>query len=89
MSVVRAWKDPEYRLSLSVAELAMIPANPAGVVDLTDAAVDGVAGGTVTPIPTLIEKSSWNCVSFLINASLQVCSAAVNAITPIRTHICC
>ena len=32
--IVRAWKDPSFRASLSAAELAVIPANPAGESDL-------------------------------------------------------
>lgn len=45
VDVVRAWKDAEYRASLSEAERAMVPANPAGMVELTDEELEGVAGG--------------------------------------------
>ena len=34
--VVRAWKDPKYRASLSAAQQAALPANPAGGMDLSD-----------------------------------------------------
>jgi mersacidin/lichenicidin family type 2 lantibiotic len=44
-NLVRVWKDEEYRLSLSVADLALLPANPAGSLELTDAELDMVAGG--------------------------------------------
>ncbi len=48
--VIRAWKDPSYRNSLSVAERSALPANPAGSVELSDADLGNVAGGaTVRP----------------------------------------
>lgn len=49
IDVIRAWKDEAYRQSLSEAERAALPANPAGAVELTEAeaaAVEGkLAGG--------------------------------------------
>ena len=35
--VIRAWKDEEYRLGLSEAERALLPAHPAGAVEISDA----------------------------------------------------
>jgi mersacidin/lichenicidin family type 2 lantibiotic len=43
--IIRAWKDEQYRLSLTDAERAVLPENPAGVIDLDDAELDAVAGG--------------------------------------------
>jgi len=43
--IIRAWKDEQYRLSLSEAERALLPEHPAGRIELTDAALDGAAGG--------------------------------------------
>ena len=43
--IVRAWKDADYRASLSDAELAQLPANPAGFVELADDDLDQAAGG--------------------------------------------
>lgn len=45
VDVIRAWKDPEYRLSLSEAERVLLPAHPAGLMELTDAQLDAVGGG--------------------------------------------
>jgi mersacidin/lichenicidin family type 2 lantibiotic len=39
INVIRAWKDEEYRATLTVQELAALPANPAGSVEF--AAVGG------------------------------------------------
>ena len=42
--IIRAWKDPDYRASLSGSKLAQLPKNPAGMVELTDADLLGVGG---------------------------------------------
>jgi mersacidin/lichenicidin family type 2 lantibiotic len=43
--IIRAWKDPQYRASLSPEEQALLPAHPAGLIELEDAYLDLVAGG--------------------------------------------
>jgi mersacidin/lichenicidin family type 2 lantibiotic len=43
--IIRAWKDEDYRLSLSEAERALLPEHPAGLIELTGAELDGVGGG--------------------------------------------
>jgi mersacidin/lichenicidin family type 2 lantibiotic len=45
MDIVRAWKDEEYRLSLSDVELSSLPASPVGEIELTDADLEAVYGG--------------------------------------------
>ena len=45
INIIRAWKDAEYRNSLSAEELAALPANPAGLVELPDEEMAEVAGG--------------------------------------------
>jgi mersacidin/lichenicidin family type 2 lantibiotic len=42
--IIRAWKDAEFRSSLSEAERAMLPANPAGSIELADSELDRTAG---------------------------------------------
>ena len=47
-NIIRAWKDENYRRSLSEAERAALPENPAGRVDLdelTAAELAGIDGG--------------------------------------------
>jgi len=44
-NIIRAWKDEDYRLSLSEAERALLPEHPAGLIELSGAEMDGVAGG--------------------------------------------
>jgi mersacidin/lichenicidin family type 2 lantibiotic len=45
VDIVRAWKDDAYLASLSEAERALVPSNPAGTVELTDEELEGIAGG--------------------------------------------
>jgi mersacidin/lichenicidin family type 2 lantibiotic len=46
IDIARAWKDATYRASLSVEEQALIPANPAGAVELSDSELELVHGAT-------------------------------------------
>ena len=51
LDVIRAWKDPSYRASLGAEELARIPSNPAGLVEMTDEELkeaSGLSGGAQT-----------------------------------------
>ena len=43
--VIRAWKDAGYRLNLSEADRASLPAHPSGMIELTDADLGVVSGG--------------------------------------------
>lgn len=45
LDVIRAWKDEEYRQSLSDDERAKLPQNPAGFIELNDMDLSSVAGG--------------------------------------------
>ena len=47
--IIRAWKDPEYRLNLSEEEQAQLPENPAGAIELTDDELDMATGGHHVP----------------------------------------
>ena len=43
--IIRAWKDEDYRLSLSEAERARLPEHPAGLIEPSGAEIDDVGGG--------------------------------------------
>jgi len=43
--IVRAWKDAGYRQSLSPEQRAQVPVHPAGVINLSAADLNLVAGG--------------------------------------------
>jgi mersacidin/lichenicidin family type 2 lantibiotic len=62
-NVIRAWKDPVYRNSLSEAERSSMPANPAGAIEISDGDLGKVSGGYPPPLP--IPISGVAC-SFII-----------------------
>jgi mersacidin/lichenicidin family type 2 lantibiotic len=45
VDVVRAWKDEEYRASLSEEQVAALPARPADLDELSDEQLEDIAGG--------------------------------------------
>jgi mersacidin/lichenicidin family type 2 lantibiotic len=53
MNIARAWKDPEYRATLSDDELAAMPEHPCGPVELGDEALALVAGARTEGLYTL------------------------------------
>lgn len=61
IDVVRAWKDEEYRSSLTEDQRAQLPENPAGMIDLTDEATNEVVGGLTLPVATKLLR----CGQFL------------------------
>jgi mersacidin/lichenicidin family type 2 lantibiotic len=75
---IRAWKDEDYRLSLSEMELSVLPEHPAGLIELADVETDLVAGGTtsnLTPLTdTLVANSQIGftvCCDFFM--SVHIC----------------
>jgi mersacidin/lichenicidin family type 2 lantibiotic len=58
LDVIRAWKDEEYRNRLSEEEKALLPANPAGLVELSDADLSDVNGGTDTGVGCVLSVAS-------------------------------
>ncbi len=51
VDIIRAWTDPEYRETLTAAERAQLPENPAGMVVLDDDALAAMSGGRPFPGP--------------------------------------
>jgi mersacidin/lichenicidin family type 2 lantibiotic len=50
IDVVRAWRDEEYRNSLTEQERASLPENPAGMATVDDSTLRSITGGAVTAI---------------------------------------
>jgi mersacidin/lichenicidin family type 2 lantibiotic len=46
--IVRSWKDPVYRSTLTDVERASLPAHPAGSLELSDDDLRQAAGGILT-----------------------------------------
>jgi mersacidin/lichenicidin family type 2 lantibiotic len=61
VDVVRAWKDPKYRRSLSAEQLECLPTNPAGRLELTDEQMRAASGlkGEAAIITT-----AWFCTLY-------------------------
>jgi mersacidin/lichenicidin family type 2 lantibiotic len=72
--VIRAWKDPVYRASLSEEERAALPQHPAGVSDLSDdqLRIAGTAA-VITTAPT--------CTQYTFIQLRQCCPPLTTAIT--------
>jgi mersacidin/lichenicidin family type 2 lantibiotic len=54
ISVIRAWKDPEYRASLSADQRAMIPPMPSGDYEVDEEVMENSSAGAVAIIPSWI-----------------------------------
>lgn len=57
--IIRAWKDETYRTSLTVRQLAELPHNPAGVVELSGEELGSAAGGYI--VETTERLVSYGC----------------------------
>jgi len=49
IDIARAWKDPEYRKTLTPEQLASLPPNPAGNPSLSEEDLGRIAGGIARP----------------------------------------
>lgn len=49
--IVRAWKDEDYRQGLSEEQRSQLPDNPAGIIELTNNEMEGIAGGKYYLMP--------------------------------------
>ncbi len=63
VDVVRAWKDEAYRASLSEDERSLLPENPAGMVELSDQELEGIAGGKTDTYNTYSTTDTACCVA--------------------------
>jgi mersacidin/lichenicidin family type 2 lantibiotic len=58
--VIRAWKDQEYRLGLSEAQLAILPEHPSGLIELENPL--NVSSGTQVQVPFTQAATCFLCV---------------------------
>lgn len=66
LDIIRAWKDEQYRLGLQEDEQSLLPANPAGSIELPDALLDAVAGGE--------SDVSLHCLDSVYNSCFSTCT---------------
>ena len=48
IDIVRAWKDPEYRKSLTLEEQASLPANPVALIPVSEEELSAIGGGRLS-----------------------------------------
>ena len=63
-NLTRVWKDPEYRASLSAADLAALPAHPAGAVELSEIDLEAVDAASATITVTIPITFELGCFTF-------------------------
>jgi mersacidin/lichenicidin family type 2 lantibiotic len=74
--VIRAWKDPVYRASLSEEEQAALPVHPAGLMELSDDQLRSMGGSSEGPVTTAI-----TCTQYTFLNWRQCCPPLTTAIT--------
>jgi mersacidin/lichenicidin family type 2 lantibiotic len=64
IDVVRAWRDEEYRNSLTAEEQASLPENPAGLATVSDETLRSITGGCCTTAYSQCSRSVCSCVTW-------------------------
>ncbi|HEX4499151.1 MAG TPA: mersacidin/lichenicidin family type 2 lantibiotic [Thermoanaerobaculia bacterium] len=62
IDVVRAWRDEEYRNSLTPEQLASLPESPAGFATVDDSTLRSAAGGLTAGIRCMGSTPDFSCV---------------------------
>ena len=61
IDVIRAWKNEDYRASLTVEQLAQLPANPAGGIEVRQSDRNIFETGRRTDRGGVLSKSHRDC----------------------------
>lgn len=74
LDIIRAWKDEEYASSLTDVQRAMLPENPAGLVELTDQDLQTAAGGTTITITldSLCFSLMFSCITLGCTVTITI-----------------
>jgi mersacidin/lichenicidin family type 2 lantibiotic len=65
LDVVRAWKDPVYRASLSAEERSLLPLHPSGLMELDEQQLRSVSAAAQT--------TAQQCTEFSFNNFRRCC----------------
>ncbi|HEX5751948.1 MAG TPA: mersacidin/lichenicidin family type 2 lantibiotic [Archangium sp.] len=62
--IIRAWKEPDYRATLTAEERSALPESPSGkpLTEFEEDALRGVVGGKPFPNPSVLDD--FNCTGF-------------------------
>jgi mersacidin/lichenicidin family type 2 lantibiotic len=83
LDVVRAWKDEDYANSLTDVQKAMLPANPAGILELSDQDLHGASGGAQAPTITIYSFDPF-CQSLMFSCITLGCTVTIGSIAPVE-----
>lgn len=61
--IIRAWRDEDYFLSLSDEQRSFLPANPVGMIELSQDALTTVAGGYTSCAVSCCSDCCNSCAS--------------------------
>lgn len=76
--VIKAWRDTEYRRSLSAEQQTLLPEHPAGSIELADEELNQVAGGGYTDI----RFTDGCCLSIFIPTACDYCTVTITLTLP-------
>jgi mersacidin/lichenicidin family type 2 lantibiotic len=82
IDIIRAWKDEEYRQSLSEEQRSQLPENPAGSLELAEQDMQNLVGGASTSLKNGSQPLQLSLWSWLSN-----CENISNAMS--STSTCC
>jgi len=74
VDIIRAWKDEDYANSLTDVQRAMLPQNPAGLIELSDHDLSRAEGGT-----TILYTLDAFCFSLMFSCITLGCTITIGA----------
>jgi len=74
LDIIRAWKDEDYANSLTDVQRAMLPQNPAGIIELTDQDLNGAGGGEIA---TATATADDLCFSLMYSCITLGCTITI------------
>ena len=79
-TLIRAWKDPAFRASLSSEQRQALPENPSGkpMTELGDDELTDVTGGAliIRPTPPIVFTRHW-CGTITRGSAIDACPSAL------------
>lgn len=86
--ILRAWRDPEFRESLSEAERAALPAHPSAAIELRDEQLVDVRGAVyATEVGDLSDTVSTSNTPATGSSCCKCCAVAIDGETRVGVLI--
>lgn len=85
IDIIRAWKDEDYRNSLSAEQRSQLPENPAGMLEMEDQEMQSLVGGkrlstgTSQPVQLSLWSHLTNCrnISNAMSSTSKCCCYSI------------